>query len=181
MAFKEMIKRLPYNDPFFKQLNFLDPKVALYIENRNEFQDLSDIATKIKNIDISKLAFEWRILPTVFNDTEKNELISLEIDNMWQKILNFEDNNEEKMFPNLDLLVEAVLSLFHSNAEAERIFSIVTDVKCKKRNRLANDTISAICKIRSHFQSEDINCINFEPDSRHLELHNAQNLYLKHK
>jgi len=34
-AFKEMIKRLPYNDPFFKQLNFLDPKVALYIESRN--------------------------------------------------------------------------------------------------------------------------------------------------
>jgi len=100
---------------------------------------------------------------------------------MWQKILNFEDNNEEKMFPNLDLLVEAVLCLLHSNAEAERIFSIVTDVKCKKRNRLANDTISAICKIRSHFQSEDINCINFEPDSRHLELHNAQNLYLEHK
>jgi len=85
------------------------------------------------------------------------------------------------MFPNLELLVEAVLSLPHSNAEAERIFSIVTDVKCKKRNRLANDTISAICKIRSHFQSEDINCINFEPDSRHLELHNAQNLYLGHK
>jgi len=70
-----MIKRLPYNNPFFKQLNFLSPKVALYIESSNEFKDLSDIVTKIRNIDISNLAFEWRILPTIFNDTEKNEVL----------------------------------------------------------------------------------------------------------
>jgi len=38
------------------------------------------------------------------------------------------------MFPNLELLVEAVFFLSHSNAEAERISSIVTDVKNKKRN-----------------------------------------------
>jgi len=38
------------------------------------------------------------------------------------------------MFPNLELLVEAVFFLPHSNAEAERISSIVTDVKNKKRN-----------------------------------------------
>ncbi|KYQ47214.1 hypothetical protein ALC60_13771, partial [Trachymyrmex zeteki] len=67
----------------------------------------------------------------------------------------------------------------HSNAEAERIFSIVTDVKNKKRNRLSNETISAICIVRSSFQAENINCINFEVDSPHLELHNAQNLYEK--
>lgn len=180
-SLKEMMKRLPYKDAFFEQLNFLEPKVALYIESRNKFKDLSDIAAKIENIDISKLAFEWRILPTVFDDDEKSELINLEIENMWQRILNVKDFDEEKMFPNLELLVESVLSLPHSNAEAERIFSIVTDVKCKKRNRLGNDTISAICKIRSHFQSENINCINFEPDSRHFEFHNTQNLYPERK
>lgn len=78
-----MMKRLPYKDAFFEQLNFLEPKVALlYIESRNKFKDLSHIASKIENIDISKLAFEWRILPTVFNDTDKSELTSLDIDNM---------------------------------------------------------------------------------------------------
>jgi hypothetical protein len=111
---------------------------------------------------------------------KKAELTSFEIDEMWKRILNFKDINDEKMFPTLELLVEAVLSLPHSNAEAERIFSIVTDVKSKKRNRLSNETISAICKVRSYFQSENINCINFEPDTRHLEFHNTQNLYLKH-
>jgi len=31
---------------------------VLYIQSKNEFKDLSDIAVKIENIDISKFAFE---------------------------------------------------------------------------------------------------------------------------
>ncbi|KYM95560.1 hypothetical protein ALC62_13784, partial [Cyphomyrmex costatus] len=56
------------------------------------------------------------------------------------------------------------------------IFSI-TYVKNKKRNRLSNDTVSAICIVRSTFQAENIKCTNFKTDPRHLELHNAQNLW----
>lgn len=36
------------------------------------------------------------------------------------------------MFSNLESLVEAILSFPYSNVEAERVFSIVTDVKNKK-------------------------------------------------
>ncbi|KYM89079.1 hypothetical protein ALC53_02462 [Atta colombica] len=51
----------------------------------------------------------------------------------------------------------------------------------KKCNRLFNEIISAICKVRLYFQSENINCISFEPDiyKRHLEFHN-KNLYSRH-
>ncbi|KYN11430.1 hypothetical protein ALC57_16443 [Trachymyrmex cornetzi] len=140
-ALEEMLKRLPYKDPFFQTLTFLctiDPKIGLYEEGR----------LKIKDIDI-----------------------------IWKQITEFKNFNGVKMFPNLESLVEVVFSLPHSNVEAERIFSIVTDVKNKKRNRLSNDTVSAICVVRSNFQDKNINCTNFEIDSRHLELHNAQNLY----
>ena len=132
---------------------------------------------RIGQIDITKLAFEWRILPSMFNDVEKKELASLEIEEMWKKKLEFKDFSDNKLFLTLKSLVEIVLSFPHSNAEAERIFSIVSDVKSKKRNRLSHDTVSAICIVRSSFQTQGINCLNFEVDSRHLELHNAQNLY----
>jgi len=178
-AVKEILKRLPYNDPFFELLTFLDPQIALYHEGRIKVKDLTDIAVRIGQIDITKLAFEWRILPSTFNDVEKKELASLDIENMWIKILEHKDFSGNKLFVTLNLLVEAVLSLPHSNAEAERIFSIVSDVKNKKRNRLSNDTVSAICIVRSSFQTQNINCLKFEVDSRHLELHNAQNLYPK--
>ena len=179
-AVREMLKRLPFKDKLFHQLTFLDPKVALYDGGRLEVEDLTFIAKRVDhNIDVTKLAFEWLILPTSFNDQDKKELACLKIDEMWKKILEFKNFDGEKMFPNLESLVEIVLSFPHSNAEAERIFSIVTDVKNKKRNRLANDTVSSICVVRSSFQSQNINCTNFQVDSRHLELHNAENLYGK--
>ncbi|KYN10052.1 hypothetical protein ALC57_17824, partial [Trachymyrmex cornetzi] len=177
-AVQEMLKRLPYKDPLFEHLTFLNPKIALYYdENRIKIKDLSHVAVIVENIDITQLDFEWRILPSIFDDEQTKELASLEIDEMWGKILAHKDFNDEIMFPNLQLLVEAVLSLPHSNAEAERIFSIVTDAKNKKRNRLSNDTVSTICVTRSSFQAEGINCTNFEIDPRYLELHNSQNLY----
>lgn len=108
-----------------------------------------------------------------FDEQMKKELASLEIDEMWKNILNSKNFDGTKIFSNLESLVEVVLSLPHSNAEVERIFSIVTDVKNKKRNRLSNDTVSAICIVRSSFQDANINCTNFEIDARHLELHNT--------
>nr|XP_012147785.1 PREDICTED: uncharacterized protein LOC105663456 [Megachile rotundata] len=175
---RKMLVRLPLQDPFFKQLHFLDSKIALYDEGRQKIKDLTLIAKRVSNlIDVTELAFEWRILPSSFDDDDKKELIGLALDKMWKRILDVTNFDGEKMFPNLKSLVAIVLSLPHSNAEAERIFSIVTDVKNKKRNQLSNDTVSSICIVRSSFQSKNINCANFEVDSRQLELHNAQNLY----
>lgn len=111
-----------------------------------------------------------------FNEEEKLELAFLEIDEMWKNILNSKNFDGTKIFPNLELLVEIILFLPHSN-EAERILSIVTDVRNKKRNRLSNDIVSAICIIRSSFQDAGKNCINFDVNARHLELHNTLNLY----
>lgn len=163
-------------------LTFIDPKIALYNENRIKIKDLTDIAVRIGligQIDITKLAFEWRSLPSVFNDIEKQELSSLDIEEMWTKILEFKDSNGDQMFSTLESLIEVVFSLPHSNAEAERIFSIVSNVKNKKRNRLSNDIVSAICIIRLSFQTQGNNCLNFEVEPRHLELHNSENLYKK--
>jgi len=170
-AVHEMLKRLPYRDIFFKQLAFLDPKIALFDEGRSEIEDLTYVATRIGHTDLTKLAFEWKILPSVFNDTEKKELASLDINKMWKKITEYRDFNGDKIFVNLELLVEAVFSLPHSNAETERIFSIITNVKNKRRNNLSIETISAICIALSSFQTTDINCVNFDIDSRHLELY----------
>jgi len=107
---------------------------------------------RVENIDLTKLAFEWRVLLTVFSDSEKINLALLEIDEMLAKILEFKDFDEEKIYPNLELLIETVLSFPHSNAEAERIFSMITDIKNKKRNKLVNSTLSAMCIVRSSFQ-----------------------------
>jgi len=67
-AVQEMLKRLPCNDVFFKQLTFLDPEIALYNEGRNKIKNLTPIATRIKHNNIIQLDFEWRILPSIFDE-----------------------------------------------------------------------------------------------------------------
>jgi len=108
-------------------------------------------------------------------------LANLEIDDMWKRIFEKKNFNDDRIFPNLEKLVHAIFSLPHSNAEAERIFSIVTDVKNKKRNRMNIENLNAICKIRSSFQAQNIDCRTFQVDTRHLELHNSSNLYFNSK
>lgn len=81
------------------------------------------------------------------------------------------------MFPNILKLAKMCLTLPHSNAEVERIFSIVTDVKTKKRNRLGHDTLNFIAVVRSSFSSKNMDCSNFQVTEKHLSLHNSLNLY----
>jgi len=152
-SLREMLKRLPYKDIIFEQLMFLQPNIALYYEGRTKIKELISLATRIGHIDLEKLDFEWKILPSIYNDTQKAQFALLEISDMWKQIFEFKDISGKTFFPNLELLVYSVLSFPHSIVEAERIFSIVIDVKSKKRNRLANNTVSAICTIRSSFQT----------------------------
>lgn len=172
-----MLKRLPYNNKILCGLKFLDPNFALRDEKRLDISGLINVAEHFGQVDITALEFEWTILPTEFTDAEKNNLVLLEIDEMWSKIFEKQNFDDEPMFPNLEKIVYAVLSLPHSNAEAERIFSIVTDVKNKKRNRINVDTLDAICKTRSTFQANNVDCRTYEIDSKHIDLHNSENLY----
>jgi len=77
-----MLKRLSYKDPLFEHLIFLESVIALYDKNRIKFRDLTYIGMIIEHIDITKLAFEWRILSSIFDEHQKKELASLELDEM---------------------------------------------------------------------------------------------------
>jgi len=166
-AVEDMMKRLPFNDFILRELKFFNSKLTLYDETRSVIKDLTHIAIYFGNFDVTALAFEWRILPTIFSNAEKDILANLEIDNMWERIFEKKNFNDDRMFLNLEKLVHAILSLPHSNAEAERIFSIVTDVKNKKRNRMNIENL-AICKIRFSFQAQNIDCHTFQVDTRHI-------------
>jgi len=56
----------------------LDPKIAFSSKTRATFKDLT-VATRIGNIDITQLAYEWQVLPRNFTE-EKESLASLNIE-----------------------------------------------------------------------------------------------------
>lgn len=127
-AVYKMLVHLPYKDTMFEQLMFLQPKIALYYDGRKKIKNLTSIATCTGHPDITKLAYEWMILPTIYSDAKKEELAALEIDEMWKEILKYEDANGDKMFSSLGLLVESVLSFPHSNFVSKNISSMATNV-----------------------------------------------------
>jgi hypothetical protein len=83
-----------------------------------------------------------------------NELKKLPIDEMWYEIYNMKNFEITFTFMNIATLAKLVLTLPHSNAEAERIFFIATEVKNKKRNRMGAEFLNAICVIRSSLQNK---------------------------
>ncbi|KAL6257728.1 hypothetical protein P5V15_011308 [Pogonomyrmex californicus] len=92
---------------------------------------------------------EWFALNSDFSVTEKQDLLKLNFDNMWKEILQRQYLNNETKYPNLRALLNSIRALPNSNAALERIFSLLTDVKTKKRNRLSSTTVNAICVLKS--------------------------------
>lgn len=166
--------RLPLNNKFFKNLQFLDPDVAFNFNSRTKFNiDIKEVAKMYQNhIDLTKLSVEWQNLPNTFNQFEISDFKNMPLEEMWLKIVDCKNFTEEYLFPNLKTLIKIVLSLPHSNAEAERIFSLVSDIKSKKRNLVGDDSLNAMCVLRSSLQNNNINCTKYVVNEEHLKLHN---------
>lgn len=173
---KDMIKLLPFNSTVLRNLKFLNFELALSYEGRSTIKDLTNIAARFGTFDTTTLGFEWRVLPAMFNDADKKSLAALDIDDMWKKICEKKNFDDKPMFPNLKKLVQAILSLPHTDAEFEKIVSVTKNVKNKKRNRISITNLNAICKFQS-FQAKTADYNKFHVNAKHLELHNSQNLY----
>lgn len=57
-----------------------------------------------------------------------------------------EDSGDDKIFAKLAVFVLGRLTVAHSTAAVERIFSIVSCVKSKQRNRLRTSTLEAVLR-----------------------------------
>lgn len=88
------------------------------------------------------------------------------------KLQNF--SYQYHVFRNLASLAKLILTLPHSGAATERIFSLLADAKKRKRTGLK--LLDSLSFINANMKSNDKNCIDFtkEIGMRHLALHNHQ-------
>lgn len=59
-------------------------------------------------------------------------MLNKNVEEFWHDLSKLKTFEYNFVFPNLTFLYKNMLALPHSNADAERIFSIVTDVRTKK-------------------------------------------------
>lgn len=177
-AAEEISIRLPIKNQFFKEFEFLDPNICFDLITHNRVTDLKLITETFQRfVDKHKVLEEWREIPYFYTEDQVSNLKSLSIPEMWQEIGTAKDYISDSLkFHNISTLAKLILSLPHSNASAERIFSVVNDVKTKKRNRIGDNTLNSVTVIRSSFQDKNQTTAQFKITNEHIALHN-QSMY----
>ena len=70
-----------------------------------------------------------------------------------------------------------LLALPHSSAYAERIFSLVNNIKVKNRSLLKTETLNSLLYSKSLLS--ETNCTKWRPSQELLKLMSQENLYEK--
>ncbi|XP_066599919.1 protein FAM200A-like [Prorops nasuta] len=178
-AADEIRNRFPIDAPFFKYLTILDYKCSLFDSDRDSS---ATILLKINNLfnigNEIELKQEWFSLHNNESVNQKDAWSKMSFDDMWIKISQTTCEGKEK-YPQLKSLLNIVRSLPHSNAEAERCFSIIPDVKTKKRNRISSATLNSICVIKNYLKCTNSDSITMPINNNHLKLTERSNLYAK--
>lgn len=166
-AAEEMKSRLPLADKLFDEFRLLDPKYLF--SRRVEQIKIPHLIEKFKNSERFNVHTAQDELLKMFSFFDIDEIAVLkekDIASFWKEMKDKKNFANEKIFPNISELAELILSLPHSNAEAERIFSILNDVKTAKRNRLSDDNLNGIITFRS--AKRHVNLTEFQITKDHL-------------
>src|SRR5580765_5994082 len=170
-AAEEISKRLPIKDKFLLKLKVFNSNVALCsIDRETSFNDVTFVAQTLGGFDENALKKEWHTLHHDFTIAEKEHFSKLNFDEMWKNIL-------KRKYPNMKSLLNAVRSLPNSNADPERMFSLLTDLKTKKRNKLSSASINASCVLKSALKARKESILYMEINEKHLSLMSSDKLY----
>lgn len=170
-------KRYNFSDPILPLLSIITPCVALSTKKRSEYNVLNSILPLTKKLPrlvnnelLQVIDDQWRLLSLV--NISEDIVNEKEPDKFWILIKNLE--SEE--FKDLATFALSVMSLPHSNACCERIFSKVNRIKTKSRNKLIIETVSATILVSESIKKYE-NCYNNQPSKELLNSMTSANLY----
>ena len=139
---------MPIYDEFLSKLRVFEPHFALVDTDRDtSFKSVLFIAQKLGSFDEDGLQKECSTLHLNFADAVK--LCTLAFDDVWKTVSLTRNDQGSYKYPCLQELLNSIRSLPNSNADAERSFSMLLDIKNKKRNRLCSTIVNAICVTKS--------------------------------
>lgn len=152
---KEIQQRLPTNYTVLELMSKLGPNTILCQGKDNS---ISELAKELgyNASDIDKILQQWHNI-CFAQWKNKNDVIKF-----WVEVDEHRNTAGINEFRELADLAISALSLPHSNAEIERIFSVMSIVKSKLRNRMASPLLNAIIFIRNRLKVLNVKCFNYE-------------------
>lgn len=174
---QELIARLPIRHNLITELSFVNPREAVKDVQR---LSINNIAKKFsEKVDYVKAIDEWNMLPAFLNEAEKLKLKFYKVVRFWRAVFDYKNSVNQRIFPNISELAFICMTIPHANADVERIFSMITDVKRKNRNRMLTKTTRSLIKVKTELKRKKKHCYDFEISSKMIKKFNSTNLYQK--
>ena len=153
-AVKYMMEHYPFHDELLINARVVDIKDRLNVK----FESVQYFVKRfslVKQEDMDQLESEFNLYQIDENIHYKE---NMRIDRQWHEIGELEDTVNRKKYPLLTLVMKAVLIVFHSNADCERVFSIVTKDKRKERTSMNTETLNSLVSHRMAMSSRNQSC-----------------------
>lgn len=150
----ELRNRLPDNFRILKKMSLFSVEECLKVVKEPVIEIAEVLGYLPEQID--KIDSQWRNL-TVVRWQETTSTVKF-----WAEVASYKDAIGVNSFHDLSELALNILSLPHSNAEVERLFSQINIVKSKLRNRLNSKSVSAIITVRSGLRRVGKCCYSYE-------------------
>ena len=144
----KMVAKFPFGDPVLRDLGVLDPVARVNLT----YEPIVRLAARFSpDVDAEQLKEEYEDFQLLGEDafTLVEDGESRPIDHVWADILAMKTPLGVIRLPLMATVMAPLLSLPHSNADVERLFSILRKVHTEARHSLNADTITAYlqCKL----------------------------------
>lgn len=150
----QIYKRFPFNSDhmkLLKSISVLDPK------NIKKTISVAPIVANFSklNINMNDIDREWRLL------RNHNLNFNLDLMEFWKTVKDLKNGDNLEEFSILNSFVSYVLTLPHSSASVERLFSSINLNKTKIRNRISMDTMTGILHSKNVLITQAQHCYEF--------------------
>lgn len=154
-----LLKRIDFGDEILHFLTKFSPDHVLSGETNNIIPLISKLFPD-KELHLAEtINSEYRALA----DYEELKVFKKSsISDFWISVGQIQNELNNFMFANIFRIAQGVLSIPHSSANVERIFSVQNLIKTKCRNRLAIDTCSALLQTRDLIKFKNNCCHSFK-------------------
>eukprot|EP00794_Sanderia_malayensis_P010381 gene10381-biopygen7566 len=176
-ALVQVEKRLPQSKAIFKGLSSLSTNKVLSQTSRVAFADLP--MPHLRDINQRKTKEQYRKImhvdwkeEAVFGGSIPSETVEF-----WSKILQHQTSSGSVPFKELAMYALSCLATPVTNAVVERVFSVVTAVKTKLRNRLSTEMLDGIIRIRTRLHFQGKCCRDFVVTLNMLARFNSERMY----
>ena len=160
----QLMKHMSLKNKYLANLRFLHPKYRTVEGEKMILRCASSMPPnfKLTSREMDALSIEWKQL--VIQDIPKvrsgDDHVPLNV--YWKSIFEVRDFGEFK-FPIIKKVARFALSIAEANGDVERLFSQISHVISKDRNKLSVNTIKGLLITKSYLQTNGT-CLSFSLD-----------------